>query len=341
MQDLTRRLLIVIIMGFCIACMFFSVNTVKAETNEKSHILHETKDWVWPVIGEISDHFGSRHGEHNGLDIAAPAGTLAVTVDDGVVTKSYYSFSYGHVIFIKHTNGFETVYAHLSKRLVKEGQFVQKGDIIGKVGNTGRSRGAHLHFEAHRGDWNYSKSHAINPLTVLDEEVLIETRANLAIAEKREKFQLAILERIQRKEQHTGWNIENYSRGLILSSSLVVASDDSEIGKDESPIQPVENMEQVTLVQVSEGMTLWDISQKYTISVFSLMEWNHLSSEIIVPGQMLYIYPEREVAYVVNPGDMLMDISQKYGVSKTYIMELNRLTNELLHPGQILTIQKS
>lgn len=125
------------------------------------------EQWTWPVSGVISDYFGTRNGRHYGLDIAAPIGTPIIAADSGAVTKSYYSDSYGNVVFIRHDNGYEAVYAHLNKRYVQAGETVRNGQKIGEVGNTGYSHGAHLHFEVHKGSWNFAKTNAINPLRVL------------------------------------------------------------------------------------------------------------------------------------------------------------------------------
>ena len=127
------------------------------------------EQWTWPVSGVISDYFGTRNGKHYGIDVAAAVGTTIVSAGDGKVTKSYYSSSYGNVVFIRHSNGYEAVYAHMKQRLVKEGQQVTAGQPIGQVGNTGQSHGAHLHFEVHKGSWNFGKTNAINPLAVLGE----------------------------------------------------------------------------------------------------------------------------------------------------------------------------
>ena len=84
---------------------------------------------------------------HLGVDFAAPTGTPARTVGDGVVSFAGVQGGYGNVVFIKHRNGHETVYAHLSKMNVRVGQSVQQGDTIGLVGATGWATGPHLHFE--------------------------------------------------------------------------------------------------------------------------------------------------------------------------------------------------
>ena len=84
---------------------------------------------------------------HLGTDFAATTGTPARTVGDGVVEFSGVQNGYGNVVFIKHRNGHETVYAHLSKLLVQRGQNVSQGQTVGLVGSTGWSTGPHLHFE--------------------------------------------------------------------------------------------------------------------------------------------------------------------------------------------------
>ena len=84
---------------------------------------------------------------HRGVDYAAPTGTPAMTVGDGVVTFAGRQGGYGNVVEIRHGNGHSTLYAHLSRIQVRTGQTVQKGQVIGAVGSTGWSTGPHLHFE--------------------------------------------------------------------------------------------------------------------------------------------------------------------------------------------------
>ena len=84
---------------------------------------------------------------HLGTDFAAPTGTPAHAVGDGVVTFAGVQNGYGNVVFVKHRNSDETVYAHLSKILVRQGQRVNQNDTIGLVGSTGWATGPHLHLE--------------------------------------------------------------------------------------------------------------------------------------------------------------------------------------------------
>ncbi len=84
---------------------------------------------------------------HEGLDIAANVGTPVVATADGVVARVKYSPTYGKMVILDHGYGYRTVFAHNSKILVKAGQRIKRGDMVAKVGNTGRSTGSHLHYE--------------------------------------------------------------------------------------------------------------------------------------------------------------------------------------------------
>ncbi|MFT9600192.1 M23 family metallopeptidase, partial [Mesobacillus sp.] len=123
---------------------------------------------IMPASGRITSGVGSRWGSyHSGMDIANRAANVPIYVAaDGVVIRSYYSSSYGNVIFVAHSvNGqtWTTVYAHMSSRMAGNGAVVSRGQQIGVMGNTGQSFGQHLHFELHKGSWNASKSNAVNP----------------------------------------------------------------------------------------------------------------------------------------------------------------------------------
>lgn len=125
-----------------------------------------------PSAGYVSSTMGERwNKQHAGIDIAASGTVPVVAAADGVVSRSYFSSSYGNVVFVTHSIGgqqWTTVYAHLSSRQVGEGAVVAKGQQVGIMGNTGHSFGQHLHFELHKGPWNYSKSNAVNPLNYIN-----------------------------------------------------------------------------------------------------------------------------------------------------------------------------
>ena len=104
--------------------------------------------FVVPYQTKVFSRFGMRRGRrHQGVDLPLKTGTPVVAAFDGRVRASTYSKGYGNLVIIRHENGLETFYGHLSKREVEVGDWVRAGDEIGLGGSTGRSTGPHLHFE--------------------------------------------------------------------------------------------------------------------------------------------------------------------------------------------------
>jgi lipoprotein NlpD len=108
-----------------------------------------TRTFLWPVAGgTVTSGFGHRgHSFHDGIDISAPAGTAVFAADDGEVIYSDFLRGYGNCIIVRHAQGLATVYAHNQSNGVREGQRVRRGQVIGKVGDSGRTTGTNLHFE--------------------------------------------------------------------------------------------------------------------------------------------------------------------------------------------------
>jgi LysM repeat protein len=110
------------------------------------------RSFIWPLNGLITSQFGmrtlgGRRDYHTGIDIDGNTGDSIRVVESGKVSFSGYINGYGNIVIVEHTGGYSTVYAHNSSNLVREGQSVNKGDIIARVGATGNSTGSHLHFE--------------------------------------------------------------------------------------------------------------------------------------------------------------------------------------------------
>lgn len=122
-------------------------STVKAKSQKTS------LKFDWPVKGSVTSWFGIRKGRrHDGIDIAAPKGTSIRAAEKGKVIYSGNGISgYGNLIIIQHSEGFNSVYAHNSRNLVQVDETVEKRQVIGRVGKTGRATGYHLHFEVRRG----------------------------------------------------------------------------------------------------------------------------------------------------------------------------------------------
>jgi len=116
---------------------------------------------IWPVRGWVTSGFGRRHDPftgrtrmHDGIDIVAPYGTPIVAPADGKVVYSGWKYNWGRVVEIDHGNGIRTFFAHCRSTLVDKGDSVKRGDRIARLGSTGRSTGAHLHYGVKRkGVW--------------------------------------------------------------------------------------------------------------------------------------------------------------------------------------------
>lgn len=122
----------------------------------------EEDHWAYPLPEShvISPYGGSRR--HSGVDIKTVPNDEILAAFDGVVTLSGPHYGYGNCIVIRHAFGFETLYSHQSKNLVKVGDKVKAGQVIGLTGRTGRATTEHLHFEVH------FKGHRINPAILFD-----------------------------------------------------------------------------------------------------------------------------------------------------------------------------
>lgn len=111
--------------------------------------------FMWPVKeGKVSSFFGKRKRDfHEGIDIRANRGNPIYAAKAGeVIYNSRKIRGYGNMIVIKHDDGMATVYAHNRKNLVKHGEKVKQGQLIGLIGSTGKSTGPHLHFEIRKGE---------------------------------------------------------------------------------------------------------------------------------------------------------------------------------------------
>jgi murein DD-endopeptidase MepM/ murein hydrolase activator NlpD len=123
---------------------------------------------IWPAHGWLTGTFGGRadpftgeQGFHQGLDISTAKGSPVIATADGHVESAGWSGEYGNLIVLRHDFDLSTRYAHLSAFNVKPGQAVKRGDVIGFVGSTGRSTGAHLHYEI------LANGKLLNPLQLL------------------------------------------------------------------------------------------------------------------------------------------------------------------------------
>ena len=135
---------------------------------ERRQALASATPSIWPVAGWLSSSFGSRRDPftgnsdfHPGLDISADKGQPVLATADGTITNASYNGNYGNLVVIDHGFGIVTKYGHLARFAVMTGQQIQRGEIVGFVGSTGRSTSPHLHYEV----WVNDK--LTNPLRLL------------------------------------------------------------------------------------------------------------------------------------------------------------------------------
>ena len=129
----------------------------------------------WPVKGWITTEFGLRLDPfsgvlafHEGVDIANDIGTPVKATADGVVSFAGFERGYGNTLLVNHGNGYTTRFGHLLKYVVSNGQYIKKGQIIGYLGNSGRSTAPHLHYEVRL------NGVAVNSLKYLNHEIALK-----------------------------------------------------------------------------------------------------------------------------------------------------------------------
>lgn len=143
------------------------LRSVRTDVERREELASATPS-IWPAHGWLTGTFGGRSdpftgepGFHQGIDISTEKGQPVYATADGVVDAASYTGDYGNLIVLHHAFGLATRYGHLTAFAAKIGQHVRRGDVIGYVGSTGRSTGAHLHYEI------LANGQLINPLQLL------------------------------------------------------------------------------------------------------------------------------------------------------------------------------
>ncbi|HPB57074.1 MAG TPA: peptidoglycan DD-metalloendopeptidase family protein [Bacteroidales bacterium] len=161
-----------------------SLDTVMSMVKNKSDMLQAIPA-IRPIknMYNVTSGFGRRYHPilkilrmHTGIDIAAPRGTPVYATADGVVSREAAGSGYGITVILNHGYSYKTVYAHLSKRAVRPGQKVKRGEIIGYVGSTGLSMGSHLHYEVLKGGIPVNPVHYFfSDITPQEYEAILES----------------------------------------------------------------------------------------------------------------------------------------------------------------------
>ena len=214
----------------------------------------------------VTSNFGSRWGrQHKGIDLKVYIGDTIRSAFSGKVRMvKYERGGYGKYIVIRHSNGLETIYGHLSKQVVEENQVVRAGEVIGLGGNTGRSTGSHLHFETRL------CGVALNPA------ILFDFRAQDVVADSY----------LFRKNTYMAESSEaNRLRGKIGNGSYTREEVQGEMAYGSETGQVAEEKQ---YHKVAKGETLSAIAKKRGVSVSSLCKLNRISKRTrLRPGQIL------------------------------------------------------
>ncbi len=234
---------------------------------------------------KVTSNFGPRWGRaHQGIDVKVYIGdTIRAAFDGKVRVTQYQGGGYGYHVVIRHPNGLETLYGHLSKIIAKENQIVKAGDVIGLGGNTGRSTGSHLHFETRL------CGTAINPALMFDfenQDVVANSfvyrggtiRKDTSIANNTKK---AEAENEKRNEEIAAADTQNTEEAIELQEETAKSSRKSRQAKKKQSKKP-------TAYSVQDGDNLSKIAKAHGTTVEKLCKLNGINRDgILRKGQKI------------------------------------------------------
>ena len=215
----------------------------------------------------ITSNFGSRWGrQHKGLDIKVYIGdTIRAAFSGKVRIVRYEAGGYGKYIVIRHNNGLETIYGHLSKQLVEENQEVRSGEVIGLGGNTGRSTGSHLHFETRL------CGVALNPALMFDFRAQDVTGDYYAFNKETYDSESTNATRLRGKQDSSTYASTNSSDDYATNKRTTSGLTD-----------------QISYHKVKKGETLERIAKMRGVTVEKICKLNHITKKMrLRPGQIL------------------------------------------------------
>ncbi len=236
-------------------------------------LVSQPGDYHCPVMGTIVSRYGPRgRRNHNGIDLGLKTGEPIYAAFSGRIRYARYNTGgFGNLIIMRHPNGLETYYAHLSRINVKAGDWVVAGQVMGYGGNTGRSRGPHLHFEVRYCDQTFDPQHIIDFAT-----------GNL-------RYGTFLLERSYfniRSRATEG--LEDDDEGLIDPSQIAAGADSTSIS--EAILAEVERKDKEAAAKAAEeaaakyhtirsGDTLGGLAAKYHTTISAICKLNGITTK--------------------------------------------------------------
>ena len=304
------------------------VNAYGSQINAPSEYEIDLSNFTMPAMGHVTSNFGRRGGSryHYGIDIKAYTGdTIYAAFDGKIRVKQYDRRGYGYYLVIRHINGLETVYGHLSKFLVTENDFVMSGDPIGLAGNTGRSTGSHLHLETR------FLGKPIDPNFIIDFDNKVCHRDSYLVSTNSYKKTTQSSRVIKRA------TATNYVQPTTTNTNKYVSGD-------------------VKHYKVKSGDTLGAIAKRNGLTVKQLCDLNNITTRTTLRiGQRLLLdntassttassnadetSSSEAKHYKIKRGDTLGAIATRNGVTLKQLCDLNNITrNTTLKIGRTLRI---
>ena len=302
------------------------VDAYGSAVNAPAEFEVDLSGFTMPAEGHVTSNFGRRGGRryHYGIDIKAHTGdTIYAAFDGKIRVKSYERRGFGYYIVIRHINGLETLYGHMSKFLVDENDFVMSGDPIGLAGNTGRSFGSHLHFETR------FLGKPIDPNFIIDFEN--KTCHSDKYLVSNDSFKRTTLS--SRVIKRTG--TVNYVQATNRDNNRFVSGGGA------------------TSHTIRSGDTLERIARRYGVTIDQLCALNNISRTTTLRiGRSLIVNPTSSASsetaandsagaqyHTIKSGDTLGGIAQRYGVSIRKLCSLNNVTTRTtLNVGKTLRV---
>lgn len=302
------------------------VNAYGTSVDSPSEFEVDLSNFTIPVEGHVTSNFGRRGSRryHYGIDIKAQTGdTIYAAFDGKVRVKQFDRRGYGYYVVMRHLNGLETVYGHMSKFLVTENDFVMSGDPIGLAGNTGRSFGSHLHFETR------FLGKPIDPNFIIDFDNKVCHRDTYLVSNDSYKKTTLSSRVIKRPEQISYAKATNTTNNKFVSGG-------------------------VTHYKIKSGDTLDKIASKNGVTVSQICSLNNITTRTTLRiGRSLLLKANKESKadagdtadtakakhYKIRSGDTLGAIARKNGVSVKTLCSLNNIsTRTTLKIGNTLRV---
>jgi len=254
-------------------------------------------NFVFPVKGQLLGQFCYRGRlPHTGVDISLRKGTPVYSSFDGVVRLAKRYGGYGKMVVVRHLNGIETVYAHLSKIKVKVNQKVKAGDIVGLGGRTGKATANHLHFET-----RYNGA-AFDPMSMMD-FATYDLKSDTMVLHRSDflpKFKILRSRRHGKTAVEINWDenghqitkaaaVANDAKNEVASDTLAVGTPDDKKA-DLKAAKGIKNKANAKYVVVRNGDTLGHIARRNGTSVKRLTQINGISTKkLLQPGKRIRV----------------------------------------------------